>query len=41
MYTIPAPDICEAYAPEYLDNMSIQSEYGCTKQNGGKHNDKI
>lgn len=27
MYTIHAPDVCAAYAPNYLDNMPIQSEY--------------
>lgn len=27
MYTIPAQDICAAYALKYLANMSIQSEY--------------
>ncbi len=27
MYTAHAPDVCAAYAPNYLDNMPIQSEY--------------
>ncbi len=38
MYTAHAPDVCAAYAPKYLDNMPIQSEYVYyQKKTEGKH----
>ncbi len=38
MYTAHAPDVCAAYAPNYLDNMPIQSEYVYyQKKTEGKH----
>lgn len=42
MYTAHAPDVCAVYAPDYLDNMPIQSEYVYyQKKTEEKHNDKI
>ncbi len=38
MYTAHAPDVCAAYAPKYLDNMPVQSEYVYyQKKTEGKH----